>query len=63
MKTWSAGGFVLLLVLALSLFAAVGLALAAVAVRRRHPTVLATATVLYDIYLAAYLWVFVPRSY
>lgn len=42
---------------------AVGLALTAVVVRTGHSTIRATATVLYGIYLAAYLWTFVPRSY
>lgn len=122
MKRWSAGSFVLLLVLALSLFAAgglvlpsatddyptdldqyfdehgrwavgmvaaflvagsvanvvlfgldpfgsmnmlnaVGLVLAVAAILARQRPVRSTITVLYGGYLAAYLWIFAPRSY
>jgi hypothetical protein len=42
---------------------AVGLVLAVVVVLARRRTLRATATVLYGIYLATYLWTFVPRSY
>lgn len=122
MPKWSAGGFVMLLVLALSLFAAGGLVLpsgtddypadldryfdehgrwgvgmvavflvlgsvanatlfgldplgsmnmhnvagvvlALVTVRARQPRVRATTTILYGVYLVAYLWIFVPGSY
>ena len=47
----------------MNLFNAVGLALATVVVVTSQPLLRAAGTVLFGVYLASYLWTFVPRTY
>jgi hypothetical protein len=47
----------------MNLLNVVGIIVAIVTVRSRKPSLRATATVLYGVYLATYLWVFAPSSY
>lgn len=71
MESWSAGAFVLLLLIALLLFAAGGLILPTrlgdypedLVVGAKRRMIQGAATIAFGAWLAAYIWMFVPGTY